>query len=380
MPFSYFVYTQVFRADSAITDLRFITLCESKFIVSYDIQPKWPAKREAFTSIPLPPIACGCYLPGQARRGGRIVPAACLTGANVALIRSVINLLSFWERPSTEIEIDGHSFSKEQCDELFAAVLAHDDIDLDAELPDAIHLDYTPEQLTQCYRICRQLWKEGVDRAALGKIVEKIFWHRSLSPEDQLAFKDVRARFKHLRFAYVACDERHRYPRMFHWLTAATGYLQDAFKNEQGAAVGRLAIRTRLFLTRIFYALISREIDQFQPSTTETFKTYVRSQIGFLQWHLAREKITSKEFHEMRKVISRLVALYDNLKILYPSPYHVSVSKYLSTINGLMGAVHDEMIIRKFNKTQDYYADAFEMPTGIRQRLLVLTERYKVSL
>lgn len=113
---------------------------------------------------------------------------------------------------ATPKTLDAPRFSAAQCDALFDAVLAHDDIDLDAELPDAIHLDYSPEQLTQCYRICRQLWKEGVDRAALGKIVEKIFWHRSLSPEDQLAFKDVRARFKHLRFAYVACDERHRYP------------------------------------------------------------------------------------------------------------------------------------------------------------------------
>ncbi|MFZ1547488.1 MAG: hypothetical protein WAT12_10380, partial [Candidatus Nitrotoga sp.] len=69
----------------------------------------------------------------------------------------------------------------------------------------------------------------------------------------------------------------------------------------------------------------------------------------------------------------------DNLKILYPSPYHVSISQYLSTINGLMGTMHDELIIKKFKKTQDYYADAFEMPVEIRQRLVALTERYKAS-
>lgn len=49
-------------------------------------------------------------------------------------------------------------FPQAQCDALFAAVLAHDDIDLDAGLPDTIHLDYTPEQLDQCFRICKQLW------------------------------------------------------------------------------------------------------------------------------------------------------------------------------------------------------------------------------
>ncbi len=66
--------------------------------------------------------------------------------------------------PLPHTALDEPRFSAEQCDTLFAAVLAHDDIDLNATLPDAIHLDYTPEQLTQCYRICRQLWKDGVDR------------------------------------------------------------------------------------------------------------------------------------------------------------------------------------------------------------------------
>lgn len=280
---------------------------------------------------------------------------------------------------TTKKTLDEPIFSAEQCDALFAAVLVHDDMYPDAELPDAIHLNYSQEQLTQCYRICRQLWKEGVDRKDLIEIIKTIYRHRALSTEDQLAFKYIRAKLKHLRFAYVACDERHRYPRMLHRLTVATGYLQDALKNAQHAAAGRLSICTRLFLTRIFYALISREINQFQPSTTEAFKQYVRSQIDFLQWQLYREKITSKDFHEMRKVISRLVALYDNLKILYPSSYHDSISQYLSTINGLMGNMHDELIIKKFKRTQDYFADAFEMSAGIRQRLVLLTERYKTS-
>ncbi|PKO43031.1 MAG: hypothetical protein CVU30_09085 [Betaproteobacteria bacterium HGW-Betaproteobacteria-3] len=272
--------------------------------------------------------------------------------------------------------LDEPRFSAEQCDTLFAAVLAHDEIDLNATLPDAIHLDYTPEQLTQCYRICRQLWKDGVDRKTLVGIVEKIYRQRALSAEDQLQFNHVRARFKHLRFAYVACDERHRYPRVFHWLTATMGYLQDAVRNRQNAAMGHLAIRARLFLTRLVFNLIVNEIDRFQPSTPSAFQAYVHRQLGFLQLHLAKHKITSKEFHEMRKVISRQVALYDNLKVLYPSPCHHSISRYLSTINGLMGALHDELIAKKFEKTQDYYADAFEIPEEIRHRLTVLTSRY----
>jgi hypothetical protein len=92
--------------------------------------------------------------------------------------------------------------------------------------------------------------------------------------------------------------------------------------------------------------------------------------------HLTKKEITGKEFHEMRKVISRQVAMYDNLKTLYPSPYHRNISEYLSTLNGLMGSKHDELIAKKFNKTQDYYKDTFVMPEDIKHRLIELTEKY----
>lgn len=260
-------------------------------------------------------------------------------------------------------------FPQAQCDALFAAVLAHDDIDLDAGLPDTIHLDYTPEQLERCFRICKQLWQDGVDRAALLEMIETIARQHAQSPQEQLAFKYLRAKLKHLRFAFIVCDERHRYPRLFHWMTAIMGNLQDAFKNKQYAQVERIAIPVRFFLSRFVYSLIEKEIDGFRPSTTASFQRYIHGQLDFIRQHLAREKITSKEFHEVRKVISRLVALYDNLKLLYPSPDHHAISRYLSTINGLMGNAHDGMIAGKFDKTHDYHADTFAMPEEIRQRL-----------
>jgi len=270
-------------------------------------------------------------------------------------------------------------FSSTQCDALFAAVLAHDDIDLDAKLPDTIKFDYTPDQLDRCYGICKQLWKEGTDRNVLLKIVEKIRRNHSLSHEDQLTFRFVRAKNKHLRFAFVVCDERHRYPRLFHWMTAIMGNLQDAFKNKQYAHVERIAVPVRFFLSCFVYALIGKEIDGFRPSATQSFRRYVHGQLDFIRLNLARDALTSKEFHEVRKVISRLVAHYDNLKILYPSADHSAVSRYLGTINGLMGNAHDEMVAKKFDKTHDYYADTFALPEEIRQRLTVLVEHCELQ-
>jgi hypothetical protein len=95
--------------------------------------------------------------------------------------------------------------------------------------------------------------------------------------------------------------------------------------------------------------------------------------------NLAKGPITSHEFHEMRKVISRQVAMYDNFKTLYPSAYHKSISQCVSTLNGLMGSLHDELIAKKFDKTQHYYKDKFIMPDEIRVRLEQLISKYHHS-
>ena len=267
-------------------------------------------------------------------------------------------------------------FSAAQCDELFAAVLVHDELYPKAKLPDEIHLDYSQEQLAQCYRLCQQLWLDGVDRTQLCLMIEKIYKQGFLSAEDKITYHAMRAKIKHLRFAYVTFDERHRYPTMFHWMTGVMGNLQDAFKHDQRSALVCSALLVRFLLTKPFYTLITKEMDCFQPSTPESFHHYVHDEIDFIRLHLTKNMINGKEFHEMRKVISRQVAMYDNLKTLYPSAYHRSISEYLSTLNGLMGSKHDELIAKKFDQSQDYYNDTFVIPDEIKQRLVNLTNKY----
>ena len=273
--------------------------------------------------------------------------------------------------------IEDPSFSIEQCNELFAAILVHDDIDLAAELPDVIHLEYSQYQLTQCYRICLQLWQEGVDRKVLSRVAENFYWHRSIDPEAQLAFKTMRAKFKHLRFAYMTFDTRHCYPPEFHRIIRKMGNLQDAFKYDQSEYLRRSAIYVRLLSINFVYAFSTRKIKQFQPTTTAAFRDYVNNEIHLIRMNLVEEEVTGRVFHEMRKVISRQVALYDNLKTLYPSPYHRNISRYLSTINGLMGNMHDELIAKHFDDSQDYETYTFKVPENIRQRLIALAQRYE---
>jgi hypothetical protein len=267
-------------------------------------------------------------------------------------------------------------FSTAQCDALFAAVLVHDELYPKATLPDAIHLDYTQEQLSQCYQICQQLWQEGPNRQALSQMVDKIYKQGKLNEHDQYEYYCMRAKIKHLRFAHIMFDKTHRYPRVFHLMTAVMGHLQDVLKNADHSSVWPAALLVRLFLSKPLYAIAVKEIEDFQPSTVDSFRRYIKKEINFIRLNLAKDKITSHEFHDMRKVISRQVAMYDNFKTLYPSAYHKSISQCVSTLNGLMGSMHDELIAKKFNKTQDYYKDVFVMPEEIRLRLKEYTEKY----
>lgn len=277
-------------------------------------------------------------------------------------------------------------FSKKQCDLLFQAVLVHDDIYFDATFPENFHLNYTQHQISQCYKICRQLWKQGVNRSHLHSIFDKIIHDQRLSDDEKLAYKHMRARFKHLRFAYLACDENHHCPASLYDLTRRMGKLQDSLKHKRPVSsteklkefkkVRKLKLKT----TVPFFTVVRWEINQFKPCSNESFKNYINSEMDFIKLHLVAKEVNGKDFHEMRKVISMQVALFDNLKTLFPSSYHEQVSQFLSTVNGMMGSLHDELIIKKFQKSSYYFDDTFQLPDDIRTRLVTIVDAYSKTI
>lgn len=267
-------------------------------------------------------------------------------------------------------------FSTDQCDALFSAVLDNDRIDGAVRLPDHIHLDYRQEHLIRCFRICHQVWSDGVDRALFQSLMAKLRATGSLNHHDQVLFKNIRAKFKQLRFAHANFDDRHRYPRAFHYVTAMMGHLQDDFRNDRHDDVRRRAKMLRLLLTSAPYGFIRREASHFRPTTTAGFRNYMTDQIGSVQLCVEKKKITGKEFHDIRKVVSRQASFYAGLTALYPSSYHSSVFRYLSAINGLMGNVHDDLIRDKISSVEGYRRNAFTLPNEIAERLAALVRAH----
>ncbi|MEG3122612.1 hypothetical protein [Sphingomonas sp. GB1N7] len=267
-------------------------------------------------------------------------------------------------------------FSTTDCDALFEAILVNDVVDARVELPPEIRIDYPAGHLADGFAISRQLWREGFDRADLIAFIAKLRRGEPISADEQLWFKHVRAKFKHLRFAFVLYGADHACPRMFKSITTSMGLLQDAFRNNRRDATVRQSVVLRAMLSHLPLKLLDREVHHLKHSDAASFRAFTLRQIADLRDTLAGRDTTGHRFHAARKIVSRQVSFHDDMRIIHPAPEHVVLSRYLSAINGLMGAFHDELVLRAGHGELDYAHGTFAMPGDIRVRLEALVARY----
>lgn len=276
------------------------------------------------------------------------------------------------------VDFDRYTFSKQQCDDLYEMILVDDDIHLEAHFPEKIHFDYTQTQLIQSFLICRQVWVEGILDTHFPKIIDQLCSSYQITSEEKAIYKMVRAKFKHLCYAYRVFDDRHKASLSLTIATALLGELQDGFKNEKMSIV-----RSRAYVLKFFWkdsrglALLRRDVQRFFPCSLESFTSNLQKRIKFIHKQLdLHSAISASEFHSIRKQISMFAALYGTFDVLFPSPYHHQIFQAIATINGLMGSYHDELIEKKLNKTQNYFFDRFAMPDEILYRLQIFTEQF----
>jgi len=267
-------------------------------------------------------------------------------------------------------------FSPTQLDALFAAILVDDVVDAEVDLPSAIRVDYPAGHIADGFALSRQLWEDGFDRDALIGLTEKLGRDGTIDAAEQQAFKHVRAKFKHLRFAFVVYGGQHRCPTTFKTVTTLMGHLQDAVRNAQRGAIARQAALLRIALGRFSIALLRREVSRVTLSDPADFRAFTLAQVAELRTMLAAPSLTGHHFHVARKIVSRQVAFHDDMRTIHPSPENHALSRYMSAINGLMGRYHDDLVLRKVSGALDYGRDLFALPADIRQRLTALVERY----
>jgi hypothetical protein len=273
----------------------------------------------------------------------------------------------------SEFHVDG--FSAAQCAALLRAIAEHDQVDRAAALPSALHLDYDTSLLRRSYRLSHQLWTE-VDRGELAGLATTLLHDGRLGTDALRAFKDIRARAKQLRFASAMLDERHRYPVRLDRLTRHMGQAQDAARGGRRVRARVRGVMLRALVSRRSWAALLREVDDFRPAPPAGVRDHVLRSLVPVRDAVDGGMLTNRSFHDVRKVVSRLVAFYDTLTVLDPGSYHRSVDRYLATIIGLMGGAHDVMAERKAQNRRAYRREAEPLPAEIAERLRALAAAF----
>ncbi len=267
-------------------------------------------------------------------------------------------------------------FPADRLDALFDAILVNDVVDAQVDLPDAIRTEYPDGHLADGYAISAQLWREGFDRAALLGFIERLGRGDDPNQADQLWFKHIRAKFKHMRFAFVLYGADHICPRLFKSITTSMGLLQDAFRNGRRAAIRRQSILLQFLLSSPMTVWLHREVDRAKLDTGAGYGDFTTRQIATLRRTLSKPTLNGHSFHAARKIVSRQVSFHDDMRTIHPAPEHFVMSRYLSAINGLMGSYHDELVLRDALGELDYGHEKFALPADIRHRLERLVARY----
>ena len=252
---------------------------------------------------------------------------------------------------------------------LFAAILVDDEMDAVTELPLAADLDYQQDVLTECFALCHDLWRSGFEHGTLRLLTGRIIRCGDLGSDDRTTFKHIRAKFKHMRYAFELYSISGARPILFDRITITMGHIQDAYRNGRSLAVRREALLLRMLLGKPFVACLGREIGRAEMVTPEAFRSLIEYERKLLSEFLHKDTITGIELHRVRKLIGRRVSFYDTLRTLHPSPEAFKMSRWLSAINGLMGELHDELVERRAKQRDSYHVETFELPPAVRQRL-----------
>lgn len=270
------------------------------------------------------------------------------------------------------------AFDPELLAALIAAIDVNDVIDPDAPLP-TVALDIPTDRFADGFRLSHQLWRERFDPSALSAFAARMRRGEPLDDDARRWFKQVRAAFKHLRFAFYLYDAAHRAPPILSLVTLEMGELQDAVRVGRARATRRHAAALQLLLTAPLARLLRHETSRFRLTDAEGFRRFTLAEAASLRPLLAAPMTGAHAFHAARKVVSRQVSFHDDMRTLRPGRQgndHRTMARWLATLNGMMGRVHDDLVTRHAGGTFRYDRDVFALPEAIRARLEAFVALY----
>lgn len=270
-------------------------------------------------------------------------------------------------------------FGAEIVAEMLLAIDMDDVVDPIVHLPEPIPISCSQEDMARCFSLCLQLWQEGADRRVMQTLVRRLLARGDLTAKERADYKQIRALYKHLRFALALYSERHKPPLLFRVTVALMGHLQDSFRNGQRRAVMGYALLLLAMLCRPVWNIVRSEVRRTRLDSPAGFLAFRCREFARLRQWLGSATLTSHIFHSMRKIISRQVSFYDTRKTLRPDEEFYRMSRFLSAINGLMGQMHDDLVEERDGGSRNYHRDMVNVPFDIRHRLERVACAYPVE-
>lgn len=267
-------------------------------------------------------------------------------------------------------------FSDQQLNRLFEAVLVNDVAEDHVTLPETIPSSFTDDVVRDCFEISHELWARQVDRRTLAALVDHLVLSADLNSRERVKFKHIRAKFKHMRFACVLYTTRHQSPILFKSMTTLMGHVQDAFRNGHSLKTRLYALALRIMIISPYWRMMERELSRMKVETGVAFEEYLRKQINTLSDSLRADRMTAHHFHALRKIISRQVSFFDDYRTIFPDNRSDAMARYLSDLNGRMGRMHDDFILKHAQGTQDYGKYKFPLDAELREKLSSLVRQY----
>jgi hypothetical protein len=259
-------------------------------------------------------------------------------------------------------------FPRARLDAFFAAVLINDVVDAELVLPAGIPVHQPQGRLADYHALCRQLWIEGVDRTNLRQLSGMAIAGRSPDPETLTRFKHVRAKFKQLRYASTLLDQDYRTPLLLGAATAVMGQLQDAYRHHQLRQIRLHGLQLRILTTRPCLAWMGNTAAAFQPLPSRLFAERLGRDLDELAEQLASGPVSGKAFHAMRKIVSRHNSFWTAMTVIHPATSHHRLFRWMSAVNGMMGAMHDGLVAAEAERAGSYEQPA-PLPDDLRAML-----------
>ena len=267
-------------------------------------------------------------------------------------------------------------FSDQQLNRLFEAILVNDVAEDHVTLPETIPASFTDDVVRDCFDLSHELWARQVDRRALAVLVDRLVLSADLDSRERVSFKHIRAKFKHMRFACVLYTTRHQSPILFKSMTTLMGHVQDAFRNGHSLKTRLYALVLRIMIISPYWRMMERELSRMKLETGPAFEQYLRGQISALSDSLRADRMTAHPFHALRKIVSRQVSFFDDYRTIFPDNRSDVMARYLSDLNGRMGRMHDDLVLKHAKGEQNYRKHQFPLDIALREKLSGLVRQY----